>query len=106
MATLAPELSGKRLELLKEIVPTLSGIAVFGISINPGNAQSIKETELAACQFGVQVQQRDILKHEDIDAAFRAAIKERADAILVLVSSVLNTDRREVVAVPARTEFR
>ena len=50
---LAPEISGKRLELLKEIVPKLSRVAVLGTSTNPGNAQQLKETELAAGAFGV-----------------------------------------------------
>ena len=48
IVTLAPELSGKRLELLKEIIPKLSRVAVFGTSTNPGNAQLLKEMELAA----------------------------------------------------------
>ena len=43
LSTLAPELSGKQLELLKEIVPKLSRVAVFGTSTNPGNAQALKE---------------------------------------------------------------
>ena len=53
LSTLAPELSGKRLELLKEIVPRLSRVAVFGTPTNPGNAQALKETELAAGALGV-----------------------------------------------------
>ena len=48
LSTLAPELSGKRLEILKEIVPKLSRVAVFGTSTSPGNAQELKEVELAA----------------------------------------------------------
>src|SRR5947209_2608287 len=56
LSTLYPEISGKRLELLKEIVPKLSHVAVFGDSTTPGNAQSLKETELAARPFKVQVQ--------------------------------------------------
>jgi putative ABC transport system substrate-binding protein len=48
LATLAPELSGKQLELLKEVVPRLSRVAVFGNSTRPGNAQALKEVELAA----------------------------------------------------------
>ena len=48
LSTLSPEISGKRLELLKEIVPKLSRVAVLGNSTNPGNAQSLRETELAA----------------------------------------------------------
>ncbi len=53
MASLSPELSGKRLELLKEIVPKLSRVAVIGTSTNSGNAQSLRGTELAAGTFGV-----------------------------------------------------
>ena len=45
LSTVAPELSGKRLELLKEIVPRLSRVAVLGTSTEPGNAQSLKEVE-------------------------------------------------------------
>ena len=51
LSTLAPEVSGKRLELLKEIIPKLSRVAVLGISTRPGNAQSLKEVELAAGAF-------------------------------------------------------
>src|SRR4030095_6012456 len=53
LVTLSPELSGKRLELLKETVPRLSRVAVFGSSTTPGNAQVLKETELAAGALGV-----------------------------------------------------
>jgi putative tryptophan/tyrosine transport system substrate-binding protein len=60
LATLSPELSGKRLELLKEIVPKLNRVAVLGTSTNPGNAQGLKETELAAKAFRVQLQYLDV----------------------------------------------
>ena len=84
LSTLAPELSGKRLELLKEIVPKLSRVAVLGTSTNPGNAQALRETELAAGAFGVKLQYLDVRDPKDIETAFRAASKERADAVLVL----------------------
>ena len=51
LATLAPELSGKQLELLKEIIPRLSRVAVLGSSTEPGNAQTLREIELAAAAF-------------------------------------------------------
>ena len=92
----APELSGKRLELLKEIVPKLSRVAVFGTSTHPGNAQSLKEMELAAGAFKVQLQYLDVLDPKDIETAFRAAGKGRADAVLVLASPVLNSQRTQV----------
>ncbi len=56
LSTLAPELSGKQLELLKEIVPKLSRVAVFGTSTVPGTAQALKEIELAAKALAVQLQ--------------------------------------------------
>ncbi len=56
LSTLAPELSGKQLELLKEIVPKLSRVAVFGTSTNAGNAQTLREIELAAGAFKVKLQ--------------------------------------------------
>ena len=96
LATLAPEISGKQLELLKEIVPRLSRVAVFGTSTNPGNAQSLKEMELAAGAFGVKLQYLDVLDPKDIETAFRAASKGRAEAVLVLVSAVLNAQRKQV----------
>jgi putative ABC transport system substrate-binding protein len=60
MSTLAPELSGKRLELLKEIAPWLSRVAVFGTSTSPDNAQSLNEVELAAKAIAVKLQYLDV----------------------------------------------
>ena len=96
LSTLAPEISGKQLEVLKEIVPRLSRVAVLGSSTTPGNAQSLKETELAAGAFGVKVQYLDVRDPKDIDTAFQATGKGRADAILVLTSPVFNPYRTEI----------
>ena len=79
LSTLAPEISGKRLELLKEIVPKLSRVAVFGTSTLPGNAQALKETERAAGALGVQLQYLDVRGSKDFETAFRGAAKGRAD---------------------------
>ena len=84
LSSLTADLSGKRLELLKEIVPKLSRAAVLGTSTNRGNAQQLRETERAAAAFGIQVQYLDILTAKDIETAFRAAGQGRADAVLVL----------------------
>src|SRR5439155_1337514 len=95
-STLAPELSGKQLELLKEIVPRLSRVAVFGTSTRPGNAQSLKETERAAGAFGVKLQSLEIRDSKDIETAFRAASKGRADAVLVPALPILNSQRTQI----------
>jgi len=97
LSTLAPEISGKRLELLTEIVPKLSRVATLGTSNYPGNAQSLKETELAAAAFGVRIQYLDTLGPQDIEPAFRAASRESTDAVLLLQSFVLNSHRKQIV---------
>jgi len=96
LSTLAPELSGKRLELLKEIVPKLSRVAVFGTSTSPGYARVLKEIELAAKPFKVQLQYLDVLGSKDIETAFRAASKERDDAVVTLPSGILSSHRPQL----------
>ena len=96
LSTLAPELSGKQLEILKEIVPRLSRVAVFGSSTAPGNAQALRETELAATGIGANVQYFDVLTSKDLEAAFSAASKGRANTALVLSSPVLNSQRKQI----------
>ena len=86
LSTLSPELSGKRLELLKEIVPRLSRVAVFGTSTQTGNAQELREMELVAGALGVKLQHLDIQNSKDIETAFRTASKGRADAVLFQVA--------------------
>src|SRR5437660_3049240 len=85
LSTLSPEISGKQLELMKEIIPKLSRVAVFGSSTSPGNAQSLREVELAAGAFGVKLQYLDVLGAKDIETAFRAASQVRRHAGLVLL---------------------
>ena len=97
LSTLAPEISGKQLELMKEIVGRLARIAVFGTTRQPGNAQSLQEVELAAKAFKVKLQYLDVLDPKDVETAFRAATKGRADAILVLQTPVASQQRAQFV---------
>lgn len=105
LSALAPELSGKRLELLKEIVPKLSRVAVFGSSKEPGNAQSLKEVELAAKALGVKIQILDVVGPKDIETAFQAASKGRAQAALMLQSSIINSQRARVVELAVKNRL-
>jgi putative ABC transport system substrate-binding protein len=103
-STLAPELSGKQLELLKEIIPKLSRLAVLVTSTQPGFAQRSKGTELAAEAFGVKLQYLDILSAKDIETAFRAAVKGRAEAVLMMASGgVAGAQRPQVVELAAKS---
>jgi putative ABC transport system substrate-binding protein len=105
LSRLSPELSGKQLELLKETVPTLSQLAVFENSTQPGNRQSLNEVELAAGALGVQLQTLNISGPKDIQTAFRAASKGRANGLLVLSSPVLFAQRTEVVELAAKNRL-
>jgi putative tryptophan/tyrosine transport system substrate-binding protein len=90
LSRLAPEISGKQLELLKETVPKLSRVAVFGTSTNPGQAILLREIGLAAGPLGVQLQSLDVLQPKDIETAFRDASEQRAEAFIVLASGLIN----------------
>ena len=94
LSSLSPEIGGKRLELLKEIVPRLARVAVLGDSTEPGNAQVLREMELAAGAFGVQLQYLDVLDPKDFETAFRAANKERADGVQCWGARLFLTENR------------
>jgi putative ABC transport system substrate-binding protein len=105
LAILAPEISGKQVELLKETVPRLSRLAVLGPSTSPGTAQASKEVELAAGAFKVQFQYLDVRDSKDVETAFRAASKGRADAVLVLTGAVLNAQRKEIAELAVKSRL-
>jgi putative ABC transport system substrate-binding protein len=102
LAALDPELSGKRMELLKETVAKLSRVAVFGDSTIPGSASVLRQTEIAAAVFKGKIQYLDILAPKDIENAFRAAEKERADGILTMTSPILFSHRPQFVELTAK----
>jgi ABC-type uncharacterized transport system substrate-binding protein len=93
-STLSPELNGKRLEILSEVVPGLSRVAVFATSTDPDNAQSLREVDLAAKALKVQLQKLDVLGPKDFETAFRAASKGRAQAVLMMVSGTFASGQR------------
>jgi len=96
LSRLAPELSGKQLELLKEIIPRLFRVAVL-VSLTQSSltrTQTLKEIEVAAGALGVKLQYLDVQSLKDIEAAFRAARKSQADAVLWLVSGPIGGTHR------------
>jgi len=106
LSTLAPELSGKRLELLKEILPKLARVTVVGDSTNPANAQALREAELAAETLGVQLQYYlEVRDAPDVETAFRVATKAHSDAVLALTSAVLFSQRTQVAALAVKNRL-
>ena len=90
---------------MKEIVPKLSRVIVLGSSTLPGNAETLRETELAAGALGLKLQHFDVLSPKDIETAFRRAVKERADAVLALGNTVLNAHRTQVADLAVKSRL-
>ena len=105
LSVMAPELSGKQLEILKEIVPRLSQVAVLGTSTQPGNVQTLRGTEVAARALGVQLQYQDIGSAKDIETAFGDARKEHSDGLLLLSSPVLFIHRAKIVELATKSRL-
>jgi putative tryptophan/tyrosine transport system substrate-binding protein len=93
LANLSADLGGKQLELLREILPKFSRLAVLSDSTEPGTPTSLKHTETAAKAYGVQVFYLDVTAESDIELAFLAATNKRAEAGLVMPSPVFNQRR-------------
>jgi putative tryptophan/tyrosine transport system substrate-binding protein len=105
LSSYAAELSGKRLELLKEVLPRLSRVAVLGNSTAPQNARALKDTELAADALGMKLQYLDVLGPKDIETAFRAASNGRAEGLLALNSFVVSAHRKQIIDLTVKTRL-
>jgi putative tryptophan/tyrosine transport system substrate-binding protein len=112
MSQMSSQLSGKRLEVLKEIVPGLSRVAVFWNPTNPAYGPVLKELEAAAQTLAVEVQRVEVRVAEDFERAFVAATRQHADA-LIMPGDPLTTNRPAQVAdlatqhrLPAMMEYR
>jgi putative ABC transport system substrate-binding protein len=96
-AQLTAEVSGKRLEILKKVVPRLSRAAVLWNSANPALVFSWKETQGAARALGVTLQSHEVQGAKDFAAAFAMIAEERPDALLVLQDAVAIQQRKEII---------
>ncbi len=105
LSTLAPEVSAKQMQLLKETLPKLSRVAVLGTSTRPGNAQALREIERAAQALKVKLQYLDILDPKGIEMAFGAARKGRADAVFVLAGRILIGHKRKIVKLALKSRL-
>ena len=105
LSTLAPEIAGKRMELLKEVIPKLARVIVLGSASEPGYGQALKEVEQAAKAFRVQVRIVEVSAVKDIEAAFKQIGKERADGILMLSSAVFSAERKQLVALGTKSRL-
>ena len=102
LSAIVVEVTGKRLQLLREVVPGVSRIAVLFDMGNPNNALQWKETEIAAPSLGVQPQLLDVRKPGDFGGAFDAAIRQRAGAMVVGIDALTQANHRSIIDLAAK----
>jgi ABC-type uncharacterized transport system substrate-binding protein len=93
----APDLEGKRLELLREVVPNLSQVAFF---LNPANALhdiSLRQARAAANTLHIKLLSQEVRRSEDLDGAFASIVKERPGGLLILADRVFLYDRERLM---------
>ena len=105
LSNFTAELTGKRLELLKEALPKVSRVAVFWNAANPAFAHLMKETQVAAHALGVQLQSVEIRSINDFDSAFSAITKERAQAFLTMPDPLINSQVKRIVDFAAKNRL-
>jgi putative ABC transport system substrate-binding protein len=96
LSILAPELSGKRLEVLTEVVPGVTHVAALANPANPAVLPQVKETQVAARALGVQLQLLEARDPHELDNAFSAMTRERPEALIVVPDGLLYTHRNRI----------
>ena len=102
LSSMAPELVGKQLELLKEVAPKVSRVALLGNPANPGYAPELRQAQETARMLGIRLQPLEVRDPGEIDSVFAAISKQRAGAVIVLSDSMLIDSRARIADLAAR----
>jgi len=97
MTSIGAELYGKRLELLKEVVPKLSRVAFLWSPSNPDADNNVKQTETVARFLRLEIQPLEVKGIDDIEGAFRTATKRRAEALTLAAGGFFGVHRKRIV---------
>src|SRR5581483_7989320 len=103
--SISSDLAGKRLELLKEIIPNLSRVGVLWDAEGPGAAGHVRDAELAATPLGLKLQSLGVRDAGDFENVFRAAAKARLQALTVVVTGLISNYRAEIVNLATRARL-
>src|SRR5215510_10224513 len=105
LTILNPELSGKRLELLKEALPSVIRVAALWNPANPAQELVWKEMQAAAQELRLQLQSLEVRSANDFDIAFEAALRKRAQALIPTVDPLINTQLKRIVEFAAKNRL-
>ena len=104
-SVMAPDLVGKQLELIKEVVPKASRVALLRHPSNPARATYTRAAEAAARTLGLRLQTLDARNPQEIDSAFAAMTRDRAGALLIFPDSLFGTQRRQIAELAAKARL-
>jgi putative ABC transport system substrate-binding protein len=96
LSTVNPDAAAKRVELLKEVMPKLSRLAVLRNPTNTGSRFALKETQEGARQLGMRLQLLEAQRPDDLEGIFRAAVREQAGALIVIVDAMFFAQRKQI----------
>jgi putative ABC transport system substrate-binding protein len=102
LSLMAPELVVKQLEILRNVVPEVSRVAVLGNPTNAGNSPQVRRAQEAAQTLGVRLQSLEARSVSEIDSAFAAMAGEQAGALVVLVDAMFLNHRVRIAELAAR----
>ncbi len=97
LTNFSDELSGKRLGLIKELIPALSRLAALWNADNPGIGLSVSEMERSTAQFGVDLQVHGVKTADEFPRAFRSITREQASALFVFDDVLMTTHKRQIL---------
>ena len=102
LTVMSPDLAGKQLQLLKEVVPKVSRVALLRNPDNPAAAAMLREAEAAARALGVRLQTLEARNPQEIDSAFAAMTRERAGALVILPDGIFLNQRSQIAELAAK----
>jgi putative ABC transport system substrate-binding protein len=105
MTTFSAELIGKRIELLRELVPNLSRLALLHNIGNPMSPPEWDETQAVARSLGLQALLLDVRNEEDLHRAFQSAVQQHVDALLIGLDALTQAHQRAIVDFAARNSL-
>ncbi len=102
---MAPDLDGKRLELLKEAFPKVARVAFLWVPVDSRGNLALTEMEAAAKALGLKLQSLEVRVLEDFEGAFARAKRDGAQALITFPSALINTQQRQVLDFAAKNRL-
>jgi putative tryptophan/tyrosine transport system substrate-binding protein len=97
LSPINPVVTAKRVELLREVIPHISRVAVLRNPTNSGSLFALRETEAAAKRLGIRPQIFEVRTVNEVEAAFRAAVEDHADAVMVLSDNFFFSQQDHII---------